>query len=133
MYLPSYNSTTLKTVTVDQAFSVGNWTQIKVKGDNTNGYTPYIAYYNATETGSRDSIKLAYCNSVVTSSNVPEGTDASTGYTTGKWDYLTVPTLTPAQGGDAKFKQVNLGFDSSDIPVLGYLGTNIEFGKWLVE
>lgn len=125
MYLPSYNSTSLTSVTVDQAASVGNWTQIKVRNN-----VPYIAYYNATETGSRDSIKLAYADAAAGS--VQAGVDDD-GYTTGHWEYMTVPAITPPQGGDSKFKQVNLDFDSNGLPVVGYLGTNLEFGKWMTE
>ncbi len=58
---------------------------------------------------------------------------SATGYTTGAWEYMTVPALTPPQGGDPKFQNVCLDFDSSGIPVVGYLGTNLEFGKWLGE
>ncbi len=137
MYIPSYNSTTLKTIKVDQAFAVGTWTSIKVKGNTTDGYIPYIAYYNATETGSRDTIKLAYfadtTKKVSTAdADTIQGVD-SNGYTTGTWEYLTVPAITPPQGGDSKFRAVCLDFDSSGTPVVGYLGTNLEFGKWLGE
>ena len=133
MYLSSYSDETLESVTVDQAFSVGNWTQIKALENTSKTVVPYIAYYNSTETGSRDSIKLAYCNTTISDGNVPAGVDSKTGYTTGSWEYMTVPTIKPAQGGDAKFKQVNIGFDTSNNPVLGYLGTDLEFGKWLSE
>jgi hypothetical protein len=137
MYMPSCDSSTLKTVRVDQAFSVGTWTSIKVKGNATDGYVPYIAYYNATETGSRDSIKLAYFADTTTTISAAEqkniqGVD-SNGYTTGKWEYMTVPAITPPQGGDSKFKTVCLDFDSAGRPVVGYLGTNLEFGKALDE
>jgi hypothetical protein len=124
MQVSSYVATSLAVdCTVDQDGSVGNWTQIKL-----NNNIPYIAYYNATETGSHDAIKLAYANS----STITAGVDDN-GYTTGSWEYMTVPSLTAAQGGSDKFKQVNLGFDDSDKPVVGYLGTDIEFGKWLDE
>ncbi|WP_407427666.1 hypothetical protein, partial [Treponema sp.] len=96
MYLPSYDSTSLQSVTIDQASAVGNWTQIKVKD-----HVPYIAYYNATETGGRDPVKLAYASSAIsgTSATVPFGVDVkpgtayaasgtgqATGYTTGSWE-----------------------------------------------
>ncbi len=139
MYMPSYNSSVLKTLRVDQAFSVGTWTSIKVKGNAADGYIPYIAYYNATETGSRDSIKLAYfadsdnmISTITQNQNNLQGVD-SEGYTTGKWEYMTVPTITPPQGGDTKFRAVCLDFDSSGDPVVGYLATNLEFGKQLGE
>ncbi|MBR1614012.1 MAG: hypothetical protein IJ673_00890, partial [Treponema sp.] len=132
MYMPSYNSSTLKTVRVDQASSVGNWTRIRMKDD-----VPYIAYYNSTEAGSREPIKLAYfadTENPIASADVAEiqGVDENN-YTTGKWEYMTIPALTPPQGSDGKFKQVNLDFDSNGRPVVGYLGTNIEFGKALDE
>jgi len=132
MYMPSYNSSTLKTVRVDQASSVGNWTRIRIKDD-----VPYIAYYNSTEAGSREPIKLAYfANTELSIDTAAEsaiqGVDGDN-YTTGVWEYMTVPALTPPQGSDGKFKQVNLDFDSNGRPVVGYLGTTIEFGKALDE
>ena len=132
-YLPSYNSSSLTSMTVDAAFSVGQWTQIKVQ----NG-KPYIAYYNNTEAGQRSAIKLAVAEGTVTTTGdggigtIAAGVDEQ-GFVTGKWDCMTVPSVTPAQGGTPKFKKVNLGFDSAGIPVLGYLGETIEFGKWLDE
>ncbi|HOU38808.1 MAG TPA: hypothetical protein PKW16_07905, partial [Treponemataceae bacterium] len=131
LYLPSYNSTDLEQVTVDAAFSVGYWTKIKVLED-AGTITPYIAYYNSTENGQRDTIKLAYTKSGITAGSIPGGVDSS-GYTTGDWEYLNVPAITPPQGGDNRFKQVNLDFDTSNRPVVGYLGTNLEFGTWVDE
>jgi hypothetical protein len=127
MYIPSYNSTSLTKVKVDAAFSVGNWTQIKIDSSGI----PYIAYSNASEAGSRDAIKLAYATSAANSKT--DGVNTTTGYTTGTWEYMTIPALTPPQVGSTNFQNVCLGFDSSGIPVVGYLGTNIEFGKWLTE
>ena len=132
-YLSSYGNTDLKSMTVDAAFSVGQWTQIKVR----NG-KPYIAYYNNTEAGQRSSIKLAVAEGAVTTTGsggigtIETGVNEQ-GFVTGKWDCMTVPSVTPAQGGSLKFKKVNLGFDTSGRPVLGYLGENIEFGKWVDE
>jgi len=131
MYLPAYNSTDLKVFRVDQAFSVGNWTKIKVKED-AGSKIPYIAYYNSSETGSRDSIKIAYANYSVDHADFDTNIDGD-GYVLGTWEYMTVPAITPPQGGDSKFKQVNLDFNSSGKPIVGYLGTNLEFGNWLDE
>ncbi|MFP3043947.1 hypothetical protein LQZ19_19210, partial [Treponema primitia] len=122
IYIPSYSGGSYTAVTVDQYGSVGNWTQIKLHP--TTG-VPYIAYYNATETGGRDTIKLAYAKTAVTSA-ADGGVDVN-GYTTGKWEYMTIPALTPPQGGSTEFQKVNLGFTTANKPVLGYLGTNIEF------
>lgn len=140
-YLDSYNAAALKTALVDAAFSVGQWTQIKVFGNK-----PYIAYYNNSEAGQRSAIKLAYANDPIGTVKNGVGTskkdDANkittesyyeNGFVTGRWECMTVPTLTPAQGGTPKFKKVNLGFDTAGRPVLGYLGSYIEFGKWLDE
>ena len=134
--------TDLKKVRVDQYGSVGHWTQVRVdKKHETGDYynKPVIAYYNSTETGGRDSIKLAYFTgelSTITSASEKDraiqGVDSSN-YTTGIWEYMTVPALTPPQGGDPKFQNVCLDFDRSGRPVVGYLGTNLEFGKWLDE
>ena len=133
MYLPSYSSTNLTAVTVDQASAVGNWTQIKVNSDNV----PYIAYYNSTETGSRESIKLAYAKaaagSVEKGVDIVPGAMTGTGYTTGNWEYMTVPSVNPAQGGSPTFQNVCLGFDTAGTPVVGYAATNLEFGKQLGE
>nr|MCR5725014.1 hypothetical protein [Treponema sp.] len=118
---------------VDAAGSVGNWTSIKI--DETEGHPyynkPVIAYYNSSETGGRDAIKLAVANNVIGS--ISAGVDSETNYTATGWEYMTVPSVDPAQGGSPKFQQVCLDFDSAGIPVVGYLGTNLEFGKWLTE
>jgi hypothetical protein len=122
IYVPDYTQAAYTAKTVDQYGSVGNWTQIKLKNN-----VPYIAYYNATETGGRDSIKLAWAKAPVTSAaDVKEGVDVN-GYTTGEWEYMTVPAIDPPQGGSTKFQKVNLGFTTDGRPVLGYLATNIEF------
>ena len=133
MYLPSYSSTSITKERVDQYGSVGHWTQVKIDTIHTSSpyyNKPVIAYYNSTETGGRDAIKLAIANATV--GNTTSGVDAS-GYTTGAWEFMTVPAITPPQGGDPKFQNVCLDFDSSGTPVVGYLGTNLEFGKWFGE
>ena len=133
MYLSSCSSTDLEKYTVDQASAVGNWTQIKLNESDV----PYIAYYNATETGGRDSIKLAYAKaaagSVTSGVDVIPGTTSGTGYTLEGWEYMTVPAITPPQGGNSTFQNVCLGFDTSGVPVVGYAATNLEFGKQLSE
>lgn len=133
IYIPDYTKTAYTAMTVDAAGSVGNWTSIKIDKNSGHPYynKPIIAYYNATETGGRDAIKLAVANNTV--GNVKAGIDATTDYTSDGWEYMTVPSVDPAQGGSQKFQQVCLDFDSSGKPVVGYLGTNLEFGKWLDE
>ncbi len=135
MYLPGYGSgqSDLIKQKVDQYGSVGHWTQVRVDKTHTSSKyynKPVIAYYNSTETGGRDSIKLAIANA--TSGNTTPGVD-SNNYTTGAWEYMTVPALNPPQGGNPKFQNVCLDFDSAGRPVVGYLGDNLEFGKALDE
>ena len=125
IYLEDYSDTEPDEYTVDASTSVGKWTQIKIHP--TSG-KPYIAYYNNAEDGQKESIKLAYLSAAARA----DGYDAND-YATGSWEYMTVPALTPPQGGDAKFQAVCLDFDSANRPVVGYLGTNLEFGKWLDE
>jgi hypothetical protein len=127
IFIPSYNASSYEQVTVDQYGAVGNWTDIKLHPDTGE---PYIAYYNATETGGRDTIKMAYAkNAITTAAHVKAGVDAG-GYTTGNWEYRTVPAIDPPQGGSPKFQKVNLGFTTSTDgyrPMLGYLANYIEF------
>jgi hypothetical protein len=128
--VPNYTGTAYTAVTVDQFGSVGNWTQIKLKDEK-----PYISYYNATEAGSRESLKLAYAINKIDATHPPKSGVDAIGYTTGDWEYMTVPSKSPAQGGTPKFQKVNLGFTtdtafgtvSAKTPVLGYLGSTIEF------
>jgi hypothetical protein len=123
IFIPSYNASTYSRAVVDQYGSVGYWTCVNV---NSSG-VPYIAYYNATETGSRDPIKIAWSKNAVTAvADVKPGVDAN-GYTTGNWEYRTVPAKNPPQGGNPGFSKVNLGFMTDGRPMLGYLGTSIEF------
>jgi hypothetical protein len=44
-----------------------------------------------------------------------------------------VPTNSAPQGGDSKFRQVNIGFNSAGMPVIGYLGNDIEYAVYLPE
>lgn len=131
MYLPKYDSQNLDKMIIDQYGSVGHWTQIKIDRVHTSSKyynKPVVAYYNSTETGGRDSIKLAY----VDSNTISAGVD-SNGYVTGSWEFMTVPALTSPQGGDPKFQNVCLDFDSTGKPIIGYLGENLEFGTWCDE
>ena len=123
-YLSSYDSSDLTELTVDSTGSVGQWTGIAICTNSANtelNGKPVISYYNSTETGSRESIKLAYPKAAIGS--IEAGVDAD-GYTTGNWEYMTVPAITPPQGGDNKFQKVCLGFDTKGVPVLGFCATN---------
>lgn len=131
MYLPKYDSQNLDKMIIDQYGSVGHWTQIKIDRVHTSSEyynKPVVAYYNSTETGGRDSIKLAYVNTATISAGVDFD-----GYVTGNWEFMTVPALTSPQGGDPKFQNVCLDFDSTGKPIIGYLGENLEFGSWCDE
>lgn len=135
IYIPDYATTNPKgytSMTVDAAGSVGNWTSIKIDKTADNKYynKPIIAYYNSSETGGHDAIKLAIPNAQAGS--VTAGIDSSN-YTSTGWEYMTVPSVDAAQGGNNKFQRVCLDFDQDGDPVVGYLATNIEFGKQLPE
>jgi hypothetical protein len=137
IFIPTYNGTSYAQVTVDQYGAVGKWTQIKLK---TGTNIPYISYCNSTEDGQRDTLKLAYSkNAINAAGDVKQGVDVN-GYTQGFWEYATVPAIDPPQGGNPKFSKVSLGFTSAaagttpaNTPVLGYLGTNIEFSYSIGE
>jgi len=120
-------NTGVKTVTVDQFGSVGYWTHIKI---HPLSKVPHIAYYNAAENGTREPIKLAWAKEYFSNVNsVKGGVDDNNGYTTGDWEYRTIPAIDPPQGGTYRFQRVNLDFRSNGDrdPVLGYLGNNLEF------
>ena len=131
IYVPDYTTTATNaytSMTVDAAGSVGNWTSIKIDKTANHTYTnkPIIAYYNSSETGGHDTIKLAIPKN--TAGNITAGIDSKK-YTSDGWEYMTIPSVDPAQGGNTKFQQVCLDFDSAGNPVVGYLATNLEFGK----
>ena len=132
IYIPDYTDSNYTSMTVDAAGSVGNWTSIKIDKieGNKNYNKPIIAYYNSSETGGHDAIKLAIPNAQAGS--VTAGIDSSN-YTSTGWEYMTVPSVDAAQGGNNKFQRVCLDFDQDGDPVVGYLATNIEFGKQLPE
>jgi hypothetical protein len=126
LYLESYSDTTADTARVDSINSVGIYSDIKV-----NGGIPYIAYYNNSENGTRDSIKLAKLNDSYSGSET-DGANL-TGEFTGLWDVMTVPVNTAPHGGLSKFSKVNLDFNSSGVPVLGYAADNLEYSVPLDE
>lgn len=126
IYLDSYTSTSSESARVDAVNSVGIYTDIKVHSG-----VPYIAYYNNSENGTRDSIKLAKFNGDPAVS-VTDGA-ALSGYFTGDWDVMTVPVNSVPQGGLSKFMKVNIDFDTSGNPVLGYSADNLEYSIPLVE
>jgi len=114
-------------VTVDANLSVGIWTDIAV---NDSG-TPYIGYYNNSQTGTKDSVKVAWF--LGDSSTATDGFDYTTDEVTGTWEFMTIPANDQPAGGIVQFKRVNIGFDSSDDPVVGYLANDIEYARFLPE
>ncbi len=125
VYLTSFSDTVQKVARVDAKFSVGIYTDIKV-----NGGRPWIAYYNNSENGTRDSIKLARYNgtlpTVLDGANVDETV-------TGNWETMTVPVNTVPQGGLNKFIRVNLDFNSSNRPIVGFAASQLEYSTLLAE
>ncbi|MCL2067463.1 MAG: hypothetical protein FWG99_08365 [Treponema sp.] len=118
----------VRSVTVDFYGTVGYWTDIKLYNDGPSAPpTPYISYFNMAVNGSNESIKVAWSKNEISSpADVLGGVDAN-GYTTGNWEFRTVPSINPPQGGSDKFQKVNLDFMTDGKPILGYLANNIEF------
>jgi hypothetical protein len=126
-YISNFQDTVnANSVIVDAAQSVGIFTDIKVR----NGI-PYIAYYNNSENGTRDSIKLAYFKG--TMPNVTDGFMYDGTGVTGDWEFMTVPVNTIPQGGVTKFTRVNLDFDTNGNPICGYSASTLEYSKLLPE
>ncbi len=124
--LDDYQDTTPEEVTVDANLSVGLWTDIAVRSGQ-----PYIGYYNNSQTGTRDSVKLArFLGDAAV--DVTPGVDAS-GEVTGDWEFHTVPANDQPAGGIVQFKRVNIGFDTSGDPVVGYLADDIEYARYMPE
>jgi hypothetical protein len=126
IYLDSYTDTVPDVARVDAYHSVGLWTDVAVSAAGT----PYIAYYNNSENGTVDSIKLTYYTGILPT--VLDGVDGSDNIT-GDWESLTVPVTDVPRGGLPQFNQVSLGFDTADNPVIGYLADDIEYSVFLAE
>ena len=133
IYVPDYRKKDYRAAAVDKFGTTGNWTDIKLKpGTSGASSVPYIAYFNMADIGSRDGNKIAYLNQGIGNNpldsvnGIPSGADAN-GFTTGKWEYASIPAITAPQGGSSKFQKVNLGFRTDHTPIIGYLSTNIEF------
>lgn len=125
VHMTSYADPSPQIVRVDANNSVGIYTSIKVSGGK-----PWIGYYNNSENGTRDSIKLArYLGSMAT---IADGAGGD-GYATGQWETLTVPVINPPQGGLTKFLRVNLDFNTTSDPILGYAANSIEASRRLPE
>jgi hypothetical protein len=131
--LDSLTDTTPEIVTVDQHLSVGIWTDIEIDSFGV----PYITYYNNSENGTKDSVKLAWYKNDPTLAIDP-GVDGS-GNVTGDWEAMTVPVIDTPNGGIVQFQRVNLDFEDLDnagpginlSPVVGYLADDLEYAKIL--
>ena len=135
MYIivPDYTKTDFRAVAVDKYGTTGNWTDIKLlPGTSGESAVPYIAYFNMADIGSRESNKIAWLKQGIgkhptgSVTGVPSGADQN-GFTTGKWEYASIPAINAPAGGSGKFRKVNLGFRGKNTPIIGYLSTNIEF------
>ncbi|MCK4515849.1 MAG: hypothetical protein KAU31_11355, partial [Spirochaetaceae bacterium] len=133
--LDSLTDTTPEIVTVDQHLSVGILTDIEV---NDSG-VPYITYYNNSENGTKDSVKLAWYKGNPSEAIAP-GVNGL-GNVTGDWEAMTIPVIDTPNGGIVQFQRVNLDFEDLDnagaginlSPVVGYLADDIEYAKILPE
>ena len=126
IYLDSYLDTVPDVVRVDAYHSVGLWTDIEV----SSAGVPYIAYYNNSENGTGDSIKLTHYLSALPP--VLDGVDGSNNIT-GLWESLTVPVRNVPRGGLPQFNRVNLEMNNGGEPVLGFLADDVETSVRLPE
>ena len=110
-------------VIVDAYQSVGYKTGIMV----LNGL-PYISYYNSAQTGTRNSIKIAYPKD--TASIELAGAETS-GAFTGNWISMYVPSISVPNVGIPEFNRVMIdNYSSNTKPVLAWLGDPfIEYTK----
>lgn len=127
IYMTGYNDTTPEVVTVDSYNSVGYYTDIKLLAGK-----PYIAYYSISDTGTRDSLRLAWYTDAYDFTPLVGGVDDD-GYVTGAWETMAVPVNSVPAGSDYKFYKVNLGFTTGNVPTVGYSGAHIEYSQPLAE
>ena len=125
IYLTSYSDMVQKVARVDAKFGVGTYTDIKVR----NG-TPWISYYNSSENGTRNPIKVARYNGTLPTVN--DGATLSE-TVTGHWEFMTVPVNGVPAGGLTKFARVNLDFDTQNQVILGYATNQLEYSRLLRE
>ncbi|HAP43558.1 MAG: hypothetical protein A2087_08195 [Spirochaetes bacterium GWD1_61_31] len=126
LYLSDYTDATADVARIDAMNSVGIYTDIKVRAG-----VPWISYYNNSENGTRDSIRLTRFNGVPATA-VTDGANLN-GTVTGNWEYMTVPVNSAPVGGNTKFLKTNLGFNSSGHPIIGYAASQIEYTRLLPE
>ncbi|THB65433.1 MAG: hypothetical protein D6B26_03805, partial [Spirochaetaceae bacterium] len=106
--------------------SVGYFSEIMVDSSDI----PYIAYYNISETGTRDALRLAKYEGAAGTIAAGYGSD---GFATGNWTVSTVPVISVPQGSQSSFLKVNLGFTSTGVPTIGYAGNELEYTQPLPE
>ncbi|MDP3177783.1 MAG: hypothetical protein Q8M76_07755, partial [Spirochaetaceae bacterium] len=125
-------------VNIDNYLSAGTWTNIQLMTNSsltTQGSDqPVIAYYADSYNGTKKPVRLAFPKFNATTGSLLAGTTnsgADEEYS-GDWEVITVPALTVPKGGAETFNGVQAGlYSSNTLPVLGWLGTKIEYGKLL--
>jgi len=120
--MDSFDDSTPEVVTVDTFNSVGYYTDIQIGPDGL----PWIGYYNVSETGTRDALRVA--RYLGTPGTALEGVD-SQDFVTGNWEVETVPVASVPNGANSSFLRVNLGFTTAGVPILGYAGTGLEYSQ----
>ena len=89
VYLSSYNAEPTSPVTVDSYLSVGTNITVNTRYENGN-YVPYIYYYNAANSQTPNSIKVAWRKDFTALRN---GADPDTDLFTGAWECMTIPSV----------------------------------------
>jgi hypothetical protein len=126
--MSSIDDDTPTVVTVDTFNSVGYFSEIKLDGSGQ----PWIAYYNSSETGTRNALRLASYSGSLVEASLEAGVDEND-YATGAWEIRTIPVGSVPQGSQSSFLKVNLGFDTNDNPIVGYMGDSLEYSVPLDE
>ncbi len=125
IHMDAIDATSAEVVTVDNYGSVGYYNDLKIH----NG-VPWVAYYSISETGTRDSVKLARFNGTLP--DIAAGVDEQ-GFVTGDWTTMTIPVASVPRGNQSQFLRVNLGFDTAGVPVVSHTGAGIEYVQPLAE
>jgi hypothetical protein len=119
-YLPTYNTASPQTCTVDSFLSTGTNISIATYYNGTN-YVPYISYYMPSFTSTSFSARTAWRTNFT--SPVQDGASASTQQYTGNWEVMTLPTASYPQNF-----RIGIGIkknsSSNNSPILGYATQN---------
>ena len=122
---------------VDNYLSAGSLTNLALMTNESitqvASAQPVIAYYADSYNGTRRPIRFAFPKFNASTGALAAGT-TSLGLDdeySGNWEVITIPAISIPQGGSPTFNRVQLGMQSTNLPVVGWLGSQPEHGKLL--